>query len=83
MGIFRKKNGKKTIAIFVISTLESAEMQKIAKKKKKIKFGTKIALSILGCKFEKVMSYFKSASSNLEKIKIKNYKILNFGTKNA
>ena len=34
-GIFRKKNGKKTIAIFVISNLESAEMQKIAKKKKK------------------------------------------------
>ena len=38
-------------------------------KKKKKKFGTKNALFgyILGCKFDKVLSYLESASSNLSK----------------
>ena len=56
--------------IFGISTLEFAEVQKIEQKKTKEKeksnLGPKLPyLSILGCKFEKVLSYLKSGSSNL------------------
>ena len=61
--------------IFGISTLEFAEVQKIEQKKKKKKeknekektnLGPKLPyLGILGCKFEKVLSYLKSGSSNL------------------
>ena len=59
--------------IFGISTLEFAEVQKIEQKKKKEKkekeksnLGPKLPyLGILGCKFEKVLSYLKSGSSNL------------------
>ena len=60
--------------IFGISTLEFAEVQKIEQKKKKKEkkekeksnLGPKVPyLGILGCKFEKVLSYLKSGSSNL------------------
>ena len=41
-------------------------MQKFFKKKKKTILGPKLPyLGILGCNFEKVLSYLKSASSNL------------------
>ena len=57
--------------IFGISTLEFSEMQKIVQNKqtnKKSNLGPKMPyLGILGCKFEKVLSYLKSASSNLSK----------------
>ena len=54
---------EKTIVIFGISTLEFDEMQKIVQNKKEIEFGTKMSyLGILGCKFEKVLSYLKSTS---------------------
>ena len=40
-------------------------------KQKKIEFGTKMQyLGIFGCKFEKVLSYLKSTSSNLSKCKV-------------
>ena len=52
--------------VFIDKNLEKnqefAEMQN----KKKINLGTKMTyLSILGCKFEKVLSYLKSATSGL------------------
>ena len=57
--------------IFGISTLEFSEMQKIVQSKKtneKSNLGPKMPyLGILGCKFEKVLSYLKSTSSNLSK----------------
>ena len=54
--------------ILAISTLEFAEMQKIIQNKKKSHLGPKMPyLRILRCKFEKVLSYLKSASSNLSK----------------
>ena len=66
--------------IFGISTLEFAEMEKIVQNKTKIKFGTKMLyLGILGCKFEKVLSYLKSENA---KFRGKS-KTLIFGTKNA
>ena len=60
--------------IFGISTLQFAEVKKIEQKKKKKEkkekeksnLGPKLPyLGILGCKFEKVLSYLKSGSSNL------------------
>ena len=51
-----------------ISTLEFAEMQKKMCNTKKMNsiLAAKLPyLGILGCKFEKVLSYLKSASSNL------------------
>ena len=69
--VFLDQKLEKTIVIFGISILEFAEMQKNAQNKKKIKFGTKMShLVILGFKFEKVLSYLKSASSNLSKCKV-------------
>ena len=58
---------EKAIVVIGISTLEFAEMQKFVKKKKKKSIlGPKLPyLGILGCNFEKVLSYLKSASSNL------------------
>ena len=57
---------EKAIVVIGISTLEFAEMQKFVKKKKKSILGPKLPyLGILGCNFEKVLSYLKSASSNL------------------
>ena len=54
------------IVIFRVSTLEFAEMQKLCKNKKKSKLELKLPyLDILGNKFEKVLSYLKSAFSNL------------------
>ena len=54
---------EKTIEIFGISTLKFAEMQKIVQNKKKQKqkiFGPKMPYSrILGCEFEKVLSYLQ------------------------
>ena len=57
---------EKTIVIFAISPLEFAKMQKIVQNKKvKSILGPKLPyLSILYCKFEKLLSYLKSASSN-------------------
>ena len=53
LGIYRQKLGKKT------RICGNA-------KQKKINLGTKMTyLSILGCKFEKVLSYLKSATSGL------------------
>ena len=69
--------------IFGINTVEFAEMQKLKKNKEKVELVTKIALfGYFGRKFEKVLSYLKSASSNLQKFEAKS-KIPNFGTKNA
>ena len=69
MGIFRLKIGKKTIVIFGISILEFAQMQKIVQKN--VEFETKMPyLGILGRKFEKMLLYLKSASSNLSKCKV-------------
>ena len=50
------------IVIFGISSLKFAEMQKIVpnNNNKKTIFGPKISyLGILGCKFEKLLSYFQ------------------------
>ena len=72
LGIFRQKLGKKQL-IFGIRTLEFAAMQKTVQNKnkqtnKKSNLGPKIpCLGILKCKFEKVLSYLKSASPNLSK----------------
>ena len=45
-------------------------MQKIVQNKKKIEFGTKMTyLGVLGYKFE-ILSYLKTASSNLSKCKV-------------
>ena len=71
--------------IFGISTLEFDEMQKIVQNKKEIEFGTKMSyLGILGCKFEKVLSYLKSTSTSLSNAKFRaKSKTLIFGTKNT
>ena len=71
--------------IFGISTLEFDEMQKIVQNKKEIEFGMKMSyLGILGCKFEKVLSYLKSTSTSLSNAKFRaKSKTLIFGTKNA
>ena len=64
--IFRLKLGEKTIVTFGISTLEFVNMQKSFTKQTKANLGPKMSyLGILGCKFEKVLSYLKSVSSNL------------------
>ena len=70
--------------IFGISNLEFDEMQKIVQNKKEIEFGKKISyLGILGCKFEKVLSYLKSTSTSLSNAKFRaKSKTLIFGTKN-
>ena len=53
--------------------------------KKEIEFGMKMSyLGILGCKFEKVLSYLKSTSTSLSNAKFRaKSKTLIFGTKNA
>ena len=63
---------EKAIAIFEISTLEYAEMQKIVQNKQtKSILGSKLPyLDILGSKFEKVLSYLKSAVLWLDHHKI-------------
>ena len=61
-----------------MSTLQFVEMQKIVqnktkqnKTKKKSNLWPKMSyLGNLGCKFEKILSYLKSASSNLSKCKV-------------
>ena len=57
--VFLDQELEKTIVIFGISTRKFAKMQKIVQNKKKTIFGPKMPyLGILGCKFEKVLSYF-------------------------
>ena len=54
------------IVIFGISTLAFTEMQKTVQNKNKLNLGPKMPyLSILGCTFERVLSYLKSATSHL------------------
>ena len=61
----------KTIIIFQITILKFAKMQKIVQNKKKANFGPNLPyLDILGCKFEKLLIYLKSALSNLSKCKV-------------
>ena len=51
--------------------------KKLCETKKKTNFGPKLPyFGILGCKFDKVLSYLKSASSNLHKCKV-SWKIKN------
>ena len=69
MGIFRLKMGKNYCDIWN-SILEFAEMQKIVRNKKHRIWDQNASLGILGCKFEKVLSYFKSSSLNLSKCKV-------------
>ena len=68
--------------IFGISTLEFAEMQKIVQNKQKSIFGPETpSLGILGCKFEKVLSYFQHPRiCQTAKFRAK-LKILDFRTK--
>ena len=75
---------EKTIVIHGISTLKFFEMQKIVQNKKETIFEPKMAyLSILGCKFEKLLSKFQhSRIFQNAKFRAK-LKILNFGTKNV
>ena len=75
---------EKTIVIFGISTLESAEKQKIVQKKQKSIFGSKVLyLGIFGCKSEKVLSYFQHPGiCQAAKFRGK-LKMLDFGTKNV
>ena len=79
--------------IFGIKTLKFAEIQKIVqnksktkkiKNKEKKKLGPKMPyLSILGCKFAKVLSYFQHPQIfQNAKFHVK-LKILNFRTKNV
>ena len=70
--------------IFGISTLEFAEMQTIVQNKQKSIFVPEIPfLGILGCKFEKVLSYFQHLRiCQTVKFRAK-LKILDFGTKNV
>ena len=60
--------------MFGISTLEFTKMEKNVQNKtttKKSNLGPKVPyLGILGCKFEQVLSYLKSVSSNLSKCKV-------------
>ena len=54
-----------------MSFLEFVEMQKIVQNKKKANFGPKNTyLGILGCKFEKLLTYLRSAFSNFSKYKV-------------
>ena len=78
---------EKSSAIFEISSLKFVNLQHFVKKIMS-KFGTKNALlGIFGLEFEeKLLSYLKSALSNLSNCKIsrkKRSKISKFGTKNA
>ena len=77
LGIFRLKI-RKTIVIFRISTLEMQE--NVQNKKIKSMLGPKLSyFGILGCKFEKVLSYLKSTWSSLFNIlKINILKMQNF-----
>ena len=75
---------EKPIEIFGISTLKFAEMQKIVQNKKKTIFGPKKPyLDILGCKFEKLLSYFQHLRICQNAKFCAKLKILNFGTKNV
>ena len=78
---------EKPSAIFEISSLKFVNLQHFVKKIMS-KFGTKNALlGIFGLEFEeKLLSYLKSALSNLSNCKIsrkKRSKMSKFGTKNA
>ena len=72
------------IVIFGITPLDFTEMQKMVQNKKKTNLGPKMPyLGILGCKFEKVLSYFQHLRiCQTAKFRAK-LKIFNFGTKNA
>ena len=74
------------IVIFRIIPLDFAEMQKNVQNKKtyKTNLGPKMFyLGILGCKFEKVLSFFQHPRiCQTAKFRAK-LKIFNFGTKNA
>ena len=70
--------------LFVISTLEFTEMQKIMQNKQKSIFGPKMPyLGILGSKFQKVSSYFQHLRiCQTAKFRAK-LKTPDFGTKNV
>ena len=70
--------------IFAISTLKFAEMQKIVQNKQKPIFGPETpSLGILGCKFEKVLSYSQHPRiCQTAKFRAK-LKTLDFGTKSV
>ena len=82
--VFLEKKLEKTIVIFGISTLEFVEMQKNVQNKQKSIFGRKVPyLGILGCKFEKVLSYFQhSRICQATKFRAK-FKIFDFRTKDV
>ena len=69
------------IVIFGITSLDFAEMQKMVQNKK-TNLGPKMSyLGILGCKFEKVLSYFQHPRiCQTAKFRAK-LKVFNFGTK--
>ena len=71
------------IVIFGITSLDFAEMQKMVQNKK-TNLGPKMSyLGILGCKFEKVLSYFQHPRiCQTAKFRAK-LKVFNFGAKNA
>ena len=72
------------IVIFGITPQDFAEMQKMVQNLKKAKLGPKMFyLGILGCKFEKILSYFQHPRiCQTAKFRAK-LKVFNFGTKNA
>ena len=84
MGVFRLKLGKKTYCIIWNQHPRISRNAENCAKQKKIEFVAKVPyLGNLGCKFEKVLSYFKSVSARFcqtAKFRAKS-KILNFGTK--
>ena len=67
-----------------IITLELAAMQEIVQNKKKSNFGPKMLyLGILGCKFEKALTYFQHPQILQNATFRAKLKILIFGTKNG
>ena len=70
LSIFRREF-KKNIVIFEISTLEFVLLQNFEKKQKCLNLGPKIPyLGILELKFKKLLSYLKLAPLNLSSCKI-------------
>ena len=75
----------KTIVIFEISTLKFVKLQNFPKKQKCLNLGPKMPYWVfLGYNFKKLLSYLKSATSNLSNCKFREKtKLPKFRTKNA
>ena len=82
LGIFRLKIGKNDCDIWNHSPRFCRNAKNGAKLKKKAKLGPKMFyLGVLGCKFEKILSYFQHPRiCQTAKFRAK-LKVFNFGTK--